>query len=190
MWVHPLFACIGCPVPLPPSIVTAGTFRDGFYTGEAAKPLVLTKKYFQPEGAIVVAASVPLSNPFASWGNVSKGLFSAFTVGGGGKKIVAVSAARAGYHDHDESGWKTGEYRNHIKKPDTLPGKSYIDEAWNLCEADWDAAFIPLNDSTTISPGNFKKLIEKVGSKDFVPKKDSNKNTKINYQEAVKHVTH
>ncbi len=189
-WVHPWTGHFPINIVLPPSLVTAGTFRDSFYTGEAARPLVLTKKYFQPEGAIVVAASIPLSNPFASWGNVSKGLFSAFTVGGGGQKIVAVSAARAGYHNHSESGWETGEYRNHIKKPDTLPGKSYIDEAWNLCEADWDAAFIPLNDTTTILASDFKKLIESVGSRDFVPKKDSNKNTKINYQEAVKHVTH
>ena len=189
-WVHPWTGHFPINIVLPPSLVTAGTFRDSFYTGEAARPLVLTKKYFQPEGAIVVAASIPLSNPFASWGNVSKGLFSAFTIGGGGQKIVAVSAARAVYHNHSESGWETGEYRNHIKKPDTLPGKSYIDEAWNLCEADWDAAFIPLNDTTTISASDFKKLIESVGSRDFVPKKDSNKNTKINYQEAVKHVTH
>ena len=175
---------------MPPSVVTAGTFRDSYYTGEAAKPLVLTKKYFQPEGAIVVAASVPLNNPFSSWGDVSKGIFSAFTVGGGGQKIVAVSAARAGFHDHYESGWKTGEYRIRYDKPESLNGRNYIDLSWNLCEADWDAAFIPLNDTTTISASDFKKLIESVGSKDFVPKKDSNKNSKINYQEAVKHVLH
>ena len=107
-------------------------------------------------------------------------LLSAFTVGGGGQKIVAVSAARAGFHDHYESGWKTGEYRIRYDKPESLNGRNYIDLSWNLCEADWDAAFIPLNDTTTISASDFKKLIESVGSKDFVPKKDSNKNSKIN----------
>ena len=193
VWVHPHWSpCTLVYTYNSVSMVYAGekSIRDSRYVGEDAKPLVLTKKYFHPEGAIVVAASVPLNNPFASWGDVSKGLFSAFTVGGGSQKIVAVSAARAGYHNHSESGWETGEYVNRYKDPDSLPGENYIDKAWNLCEADWDAAFIPLNDTTTISASDFKKLIESVGSRDFVPKKDSNKNTKINYQEAVKHVTH
>ncbi len=186
LWIHPPYSsCISCPVSLDPSIVTAEGSRDSYYTGEAAKPLVLTRNYFQPDGAIVVAASVPLVNPFASWGDVSKGLFSAFTVGGGSQKIMAVSAARAGYRDH-YANWSEGEYRNR----QSCKSDSYIKESWNLCEADWDAMFLPVNNSETISADNFNSLMASVGSTNFVPKKASIQNTKRNFKEAIKHVFH
>lgn len=185
LWIHVHYSHFCIPFYLPPTIIDANYFTDSFYRGEPAKPLVLTHDYFKPKGAIVVAASVPLVNPFADWGDVSRGLFSAFTVGGGNQKIMAVSAARAGYRDSSEA-WGTGSYCN-LRSCDGRG--NYIDEAWNLREADWDALFLPVNDKTVISASDFEKLSREIWKTGFIPNKNS-KNSKINYQEALKHVFH
>ncbi len=167
-------------IPLSYQCVTGQEVWDGYFGAQTpSKPYVLKPNYFQPDGAVTVALSLPLENPFAFLGDVSSGLFSAFTVGGGSRKLSAVAAARAGYR---QTGWGNGEYRN----------RGSIRDEDNLCLTDWDAMFLPLNREETIKGVDFASLLDKIGvGKEFIPKSPSGQYSRIDYaQIQKKHMFH
>ena len=101
-----------------------------------ANPQVLTREYFGSNGTITVGIAVPNSNPFGRIIGSVAGIFSAFNPGVA--RTVCFSSAKAGY------GAILGNANG---------GRSYsIDwnpgnQAWNLCQSDWDAVFVPVRRS-------------------------------------------
>ena len=101
-----------------------------------ANPQVLTREYFGSNGTITVGIAVPNSNPFGRIIGSVTGIFSAFNPGV--TKTVCFSSAKAGY----------GEILG-----DANDGRRYSidwdpgDQAWNLCQSDWDAVFVPVRRS-------------------------------------------
>ena len=141
----------------------------------------MKKNFFSPDGAIVVGVSRPLNNPFAFiyGGKEKSGIYSAFTVGGGNQTMWSVAAARAGYR---LSSWNAGEYRN----------RGSIDDRENLRVADWDAEFLPVNDTeNTAKSSLLSDLASKLGaSKTFVGKDHRSSNSTIDLYSARKHLHH
>ena len=180
-WAH-IKVCVFCGLIIRPgSTVTGNMARDKYFTGQAARPQVLKKNFFTPDGAIVVGVSRPLNNPFAFiYGGDGKksGIYSAFEVGGGSQTMWCVSAARAGYR---ESGWKAGEYRN----------RGQIANRDNLKIADWDAVFLPLNDSNTAKNSFLADLASKLGAtKQFVGRDHRSSYSSIDFDSARSHLHH
>lgn len=182
IWWHYMATCIFGGVHIQPvTPITGEMARDAFFTGTAAKPQVLKPNYFDRDGAIVVGVSRPLNNPFAfvfGGGEKKSGVYSAFDVGGGKQTMWCVSAARAGYR---LSGWKKGEYR----------ARGKIEDKDNLCAADWDAVFLPVNDGKTSDSGMLEQLAKKLGAtKQFAGKERGSGYSAISFSEARKHLHH
>ena len=180
VWVHIKVCIFSGPIIRPGSTVTGIMAQDKYFTGQAAQPQVLKKNFFNSDGAIVVGVSRPLNNPFAFvyGGREKAGIYSAFEVGGGSQTMWCVSAARAGYR---ESGWKAGEYRNRGK----------IADKDNLKIADWDAVFLPLNDSNTAKNSVLADLSTKLGvSKQFVGRDYRSSYSNIDFNSARSHLHH
>jgi hypothetical protein len=103
-----------------------------------AKPQVLTRAYFGAAGTITVGVAVTNSNPFGRIIGPVAGIFSAFNPGVA--KTVCFSSAKAGYGAI--LGNANGGRRYSI---DWNPGN----QAWNLCQSDWDAVFVPVRRSVS-----------------------------------------
>ena len=135
-WVYTGEACV--PTPLfGASTVRGSEVKDGYFeTKEAAKPFRLKKEFFADKGAIVVGVKRKLNNPFAFLfkNGSAQGLFSAFTVRDK-RSMWAVAAARAAYSPPGNS--QKGAYEATFRNVNAA-------DSWNLCEADWDAVFIPV----------------------------------------------
>jgi len=120
------------------STVRGSEVQDSYFDcREPAKPFRLKKDFFGQKGSLVVGVKRKLNNPFSfmfSGGN-PEGLFSAFTVKDK-RSMWAVSAARASYAPPGGSGQKGAYETTFLNVADQ--------ETWNLCEADWDAVFIPV----------------------------------------------
>ena len=181
VWVHNVVCTFCGPIIRPGSTVTGSMARDKYFTGQVARPQVLKKNFFKSDGAIVVGVSRPLNNPFAFiYGGDGKksGIYSAFEVGGGSQTMWCVAAARAGYR---KSGWKPGEYRNRGK----------IANKDNLKIADWDAVFLPVNDSNTAKNSVLADLAKKLGvSKQFVGRDYRSSYSNIDFDSAGSHLHH
>ncbi len=111
--------------------------EDGYFQTEtAAKPFRLKKEFFGEQGVILVGVKRKLNNPFAFLfaGGQTQGLFDAFTVRDK-RSMWAVAAARAAYSPPGSE--QKGAYEATFL--DVNPADS-----WNLCEADWDAVFLPV----------------------------------------------
>ena len=180
-WAH-IKVCVFCgPIIRPGSTVTGSMAQDKYFTGQVAQPQVLKKNFFDPDGAIVVGVSRPLHNPFAFiYGGDGKksGIYSAFEVGGGSQTMWCVAAARAGYR---EAGWKPGEYRNRGK----------IADKDNLKIADWDAVFLPVNDSHTAKNSFLADLAKKLGAtRQFVGRDYRSSYSNIDFDSAGSHLHH
>lgn len=112
---------------------------NGNYEGEPCRPLVLTRDYFGRQGTITVGIACANKNPFSWFGNVSKGIYSAFNPFV--SKTVCFSSAKAGYKNAGEDvadtarayrvDWRNGHW-------------SGAGASWNLCQSDWDAVFVPV----------------------------------------------
>ena len=136
-WVYTGEACVPTPI-FGASMVRGSEVKDGYFeTREAAKPFRLKEEFFGEKGTILVGVKRKLNNPFAFFfkGGSVQGLFSAFTVRDR-RSMWAVAAARAAYAPPGNSR-KQGAYEA------TFLNVSARD-SWNLCEADWDAVFIPV----------------------------------------------
>jgi hypothetical protein len=103
-----------------------------------ANPRVLTREYFGSNGTITVGIAVPNSNPFGRIIGSVAGIFSAFNPGVA--RTVCFSSAKAGYGAI--LGNANGGRRYSI---DWNPGN----QAWNLCQSDWDAVFVPVRRSVS-----------------------------------------
>lgn len=149
IWFHKGACIFGGPILNSAAPVTGEMARDSFFTGQAARPQVLKKNYFDTDGAIVLGVSRPLNNPFAFVfdGKKESGIYSAFEVGGGSQTMWSVSGARAGYRLEQ---WAPGEYRN----------TGSLGKQFNLCVTDWDAMFLPLRGDTSV-PSDFLAGIAK-----------------------------
>ncbi len=130
---------------------------------EPARPRILSREYFEEEGAIVVAAARRMQNPFLStFGDL--GLFSVFNPrpsAGGNPYMWGVAAARAGYLDVGRDS-QEGSYNptcdSHFISRDegktdnqaanewygsaNFPGWSM--NAANLTFSDWDGVLLPV----------------------------------------------
>ena len=180
IWVHVKVCVFSGPVIRPGSTVTGSMATDRYFTGQAAQPQVLKRNYFQSDGAIVVGVSRPLNNPlaFVYGGGKKSGIYSAFEVGGGDQTMWCVSAARAGYR---ESSWREGEYRN----------RGRIEDKDNLKIADWDAVFLPLNDSATADGEVLAGLARQLDvSGNFVGRDFRSSYSKIDFNSARAHLYH
>ena len=135
-WVLTPDACV--PVPIFGMTAVRGSeVQDGYFeTREAAKPFRLKKEFFGGKGTILVGVKRRLNNPFAFLfdGGSAQGLFSAFTIRDK-RSMWAVAAARGAYAPPDHS--RKGSYEATFLNVNAA-------ESWNLCEADWDAVFIPV----------------------------------------------
>lgn len=105
-----------------------------------ANPQVLTREYFGSDGTITVGIAVPNSNPFGRIIGSVMGIFSAFNPGVA--RTVCFSSAKAGYGAI--LGNANGGRRYSI---DWNPGN----QAWNLCQSDWDAVFVPVRRSVSVA---------------------------------------
>ena len=180
IWVHAKVCVFGGIVVRPGTPILGEMARDMYYTGQVAKPQVLKSNYFRPDGAITVGVSRPLNNPFAFVfdGGEKAGIFSAFTVGGGGETLWCVASARAGYR---LSSWKEGEFKNR----NSIPDKE------NLRVADWDAEFLPLREEYTTDHNVLKSLAGKLGaSSRFAGRNHFAGYSKIEFTQARSHLYH
>jgi len=179
-WIHHKYCqFIGIDVR-PGQTITGEMGRDMYYTGQAAKPQVLKSNYFKPDGAVTVGVSRPLNNPFAFVfeGQERSGIFSAFTVGGGGQTLWCVASARAGYRLPE---WKEGEFRN----------RGSIDDKDNLCIADWDAVFLPLREDDTADRNVLEDLAGKLGASPlFAGRSHKEGYSQIGFSQARSHLYH
>ena len=180
IWAHIKVCIFGGIVVQDAGTVTADMARDRYFTGETAKPQVLKRNFFGPDGAVVVGVSRPLNNPlgFVYRGDQG-GIYSAFEVGGGTQTMWAVSAARAGYRLKD---WRRGEYRN----------RGGIADGDNLRVADWDAEFLPVGDTTlTASSSMLDAMASKLGAgKSFVGRDHLSSRSTLNFDDARTHLHH
>ena len=136
-WVLTPDACVPFPI-FGMTTVRGSEVQDGYFeTREPAKPFRLKKEFFGEKGTILVGVKRRLNNPFAVLfeGGAVQGLFGAFTVRDK-RSMWAVAAARAAYAPPDNSRQK-GAYEATFLNVGAA-------ESWNLCEADWDAVFIPV----------------------------------------------
>ena len=180
IWAHIKVCIFGGIVVQDAGTVTADMARDRYFTGETAKPQVLKRNFFGPDGAVVVGVSRPLNNPLGFVYRGDKGgIYSAFEVGGGSQTMWAVSAARAGYR---LKGWRKGEYRN----------RGGIANEDNLCVADWDAEFLPVGDTRlTASSSLLDDLASKLGAgKSFVGRDHFSSRTTLDLYDARTHLHH
>lgn len=180
VWYHTTCCVFGGIIVLPAGSVTGAMARDGFFTGQTASPQVLKSNFFSPDGSIVVGVSRPVNNPlaFVFGGGDRPGIYSAFTVGGGGQTMWGVSGARAGYR---LSGWRKGEYCSSTVIPDRE----------NLCVTDWDAMFLPLRDKKTTSSGMLAAVAKKLGvSGQFAGKDRLSGYSKLAFSDCAKHLNH
>ena len=119
------------------STVRGSDVQDGYFScREAAKPFRLKENFFADKGTVLVGVKRKLNNPFAFLfaGGSPQGLFSAFTIRDG-RSMWAAAAARAAYSPpgNKQKGAYEVTFRNVSAR-----------DSWNLCEADWDAVFIPV----------------------------------------------
>lgn len=180
IWFHSLACTFGGVVINPVQAITGEMARDTFFTGQAARPQVLKKNYFEADGAIVVGVSRPLNNPFAFVfdGREQSGIYSAFEVGGGDQTMWSVAGARAGYR---LSEWAEGEYRN----------RGSIQKKFNLCVTDWDAMFLPLREESTVSSGFLSGMAKELGvSNLFVRKDHLGSYSRLDFSAAKEHLYH
>lgn len=130
------------------------------YTGETAKPWILSPDFFSRKGAIVVGVKRTQRNAFASFFGLA-GLYSVFNPKADGA-LVAFSAARAAFR-HPANGAGTREYEPrydavcHNQGTDSVfkfmgvgcvcgnrDNAERLRRCWNLCTTDWDAMLLPL----------------------------------------------
>lgn len=160
------------------SFIPGDSVRDQRFSGITAKPYILTRDYFSPDGAIIVGASRPLNNPFAfmfaNEGGKVQGLFSAFSLNKASiDRMWCVSAARAGFADRANN---IDGYRNR---------RGDVDAVWNLSETNWDAMLLPVGKDDTTGTD----ILEKVAGEMKIAKSKT-KETVVDYKQAVKHVFH
>lgn len=136
----------------PPVVVDAHNLRDGYYYGTRARPLVLSKEYFDDggvaRGAVTVGVAKQNANPWTGYVDTN-GFYSAFTHSDAAKWTWAVSSAQAGYRPEMSglgcdysTGWEEWEDGG---------------QSWNLCTDDWDAVFVPVRNA--FSSEEFKGFI-------------------------------
>ena len=135
-------------------------FDENTYTGETAKPWILSPEFFSRKGAIVVGVKRTQRNVFASFFGL-EGLYSVFNPKVDGV-LVAFSAARAAFR-HPANGAGTREYDPrydavcHNQGTDSVfkfkgvgcvcgnrDNAERLRRCWNLCTTDWDATLLPL----------------------------------------------
>lgn len=116
---------------------------DPWFDGVAAKPLVLTKDYFDKNGTITVGIAVENKNPWSSiLGAAIRGIFSAFNYGSElpwtPQYTVCFASAKAGWKEQLNWGNVESVENNRVYRVD------WEDGDWNLCQSDWDAVLIPV----------------------------------------------
>ncbi len=130
------------------------------YVGERAKPLILKRNYFGPDGTITVGVARKNKNVWERILGKVEGLFKAFDPdwNGEGSKTWswAFASAKAGLNDGG-----SGRYRVDWREKGA--------EDWNLCRSDWDAVFVPVPraDATALEgawiPGTGNVMRDAVG---------------------------
>lgn len=120
------------------TMVNGSEVQDGYFScRESAKPYRLKEDFFNGKGTILVGVRRKLNNPFSFMfaGGAVKGLFSAFTVRDK-RSMWAASAARAAFSPPGKSKQEGAYEATFLSVP--------AGDSWNLCEADWDAVFLPV----------------------------------------------
>ena len=113
-------------------------YDENLYVGQEARPLVLTDRYFCKAGTISVGVRRKNENVFLRILRKIEGIFTAFDPdwNGAGEPThtYVFASAKAGYKDKGDDA-DSREY-----KIDWQPDN----QAWNLCQSDWDAVFVPV----------------------------------------------
>lgn len=125
-----------------------------------ALPVKLLPTFFGKSGSIVVSIVRKTNNPFSGiiYGRspTAAGMLSAFnpSVAGGSRPeyMCAISAARAGFKHFNSDKDKKAD------SSDYSVGyvKASKNEAWNLCETDWDAVMLPVAQAWHLCAGGYK----------------------------------
>ena len=117
------------------------------YVGMKAMPLVLDSSYFGKAGTITVGIRRENENVFLRILGAIEGIFKAFDPdwNGSGEKTYSYvfSSAKAGYKNKDDS----ASLRSYKVDWDET------NQAWNLCQSDWDAVFIPVRHAYSYALG-------------------------------------
>lgn len=117
------------------------------YVGMKAMPLVLDSSYFGKAGTITVGIRRENENVFLRILGAIEGVFKAFDPdwNGSGEKTYSYvfSSAKAGYKNKDDS----ASLRSYKVDWDET------NQAWNLCQSDWDAVFIPVRHAYSYALG-------------------------------------
>ena len=109
------------------------------YVGERAKPLILRMNYFGRAGTITVGLSRQNRNVWGRILGMIQGIFTAFD--SSVSWTWAFASAKAGY----------------VNKGDAPSLQSYqvdwqdANQAWNLCQSDWDAVFVPVRHAHSLA---------------------------------------
>jgi len=144
-------------------VVLGRDVRDGYFQVKHVRPKKLLPAFHERAGAVVVAATEQVVNPFVAWMGPevrNRGLYSVFTPAAADVQMMSVAAARAGYFDHGRSISGTAGVYNPTRDSwgitfharTNREGKRLwqYQRGWtvrldNLRETDWDGVLIPVS---------------------------------------------